>query len=63
MFRALKTAIELFWVADIINLPFMEIFDTTYPLNGWFWTIAIVVLAIEESFENKIIIKNQNKNG
>ena len=62
MFRALKTAIEIFWVADIINLPFMEIFDTAYPLNGWFWTITLVILAIEESFENKII-KVQNKNG
>ena len=62
MFRALKTVIELFWIADIINLPFMEIFDTTYTLNGWFWTITLVILAVEESFENKII-KVQSKNG
>ena len=61
MFRALKTSIELFWIADIINLPFMEIFDTTYPLNGWVWTITLVILAVEESFENKII-KVQSKN-
>lgn len=29
--------ISLFWLADIMNLPFMEMFDTLYELNGWFW--------------------------
>lgn len=26
-----------FWLMDILNMPFMEMFDTTYPLNGVFW--------------------------
>lgn len=29
--------IVAFWVADMINLPFMEMFDTTYPVNTLFW--------------------------
>lgn len=32
--------IGLFWIADIMNLPFMEMFDTTYPLNGVFWALG-----------------------
>lgn len=26
-----------FWLMDILNMPFMEMFDTTYPLNGVFY--------------------------
>ena len=33
----IKTAITVFWILDICNMPFMEIFDTTYPLNAMFW--------------------------
>lgn len=33
----IKTAIMVFWILDICNMPFMEIFDTTYPLNVMFW--------------------------
>lgn len=51
MFRTFKLAIELFWVADILNLPFMEMFDTTYPVNGLFWCAAIILLTVEEGFE------------
>ena len=29
--------ITVFWIADIMNMPFMEMFDTTYPLNFWFY--------------------------
>lgn len=35
--------IVTFWVADIINLPFMEIFDTTYPVNGLFWFLVFLL--------------------
>lgn len=30
----------VFWIMDIMNLPFMEMFDTTYPLNGWFYFLV-----------------------
>lgn len=32
-----KTAITIFWILDVCNMPFMEMFDTTYPLNELFW--------------------------
>ena len=27
------------WILDIINLPFMKILDTTYPINGLAWLL------------------------
>lgn len=36
----IKTAITVFWILDICNMPFMGIFDTTYPLNGLFWFLV-----------------------
>ena len=47
MFKTLRTLLEIFWIADVVNLPFMEMFDTTYPFNGAFWFIAIAVLIVE----------------
>lgn len=38
----MRELIVIFWIMDILNLPFMEIFDTTYPLNGVFWFLALV---------------------
>ena len=32
----IRTAVTLFWIMDILNMPFMEMFDTTYPLNTLF---------------------------
>ena len=36
----IKTAVTLFWIMDILNMPFMEMFDTTYPLNTLFWILV-----------------------
>ena len=36
----IRTAITLFWIMDILNMPFMEIFDNTYPLNTLFWILV-----------------------
>lgn len=35
--------ILVFWLMDIMNMPFMEVFDTTYPLNGLFWFLMPIV--------------------
>lgn len=39
-----RTAMLVFWIMDILNMPFMEMFDTTYPLNGWFWLLVFVLV-------------------
>ena len=37
--------IALFWIADVMNLPFMGMFDTTYALNDmfWFWGWLVIM--------------------
>ena len=39
----IKTAVTLFWIMDILNMPYMEMFDTTYPLNTLFWIFVFVL--------------------
>ena len=40
MNKIFNKLIVAFWVADIMNLPFMEMFDTDYPLNFWFYFVV-----------------------
>ena len=61
MFRTFKTMVELFWIMDILDLPFMEMFDTTYPLNGLFWFCTFIVFIIEEAFELSQNRKGENE--
>ena len=37
-----KIFLTLFWICDILNMPFMKVFDTTYPLNTLFWILVII---------------------
>lgn len=37
MISLLKFLILIFWILDITNMPFMEMFDSTYPMNELFW--------------------------
>lgn len=39
MYNILYAALNIFWIFDIVNLPFMEMFDTTYPINTLVWTL------------------------
>ena len=43
LIRLIKTAVALFWIMDILNMPFMEMFDTTYPLNTLFWILVFAL--------------------
>lgn len=35
--NAIRLILILFWILDITNMPFMEMFDTTYPVNALVW--------------------------
>lgn len=37
MVQLIKLLILIFWILDITDMPFMEMFDTTYPMNTLFW--------------------------
>lgn len=47
MFKIFKCLFDIFWLMDIMNMPFMEQFDTEYPLNGLFWILAIIFVTYE----------------
>lgn len=42
MKEVIKLFILIFWILDILNMPFMEMFDTTYPLNTLFWILTLI---------------------
>lgn len=44
MYKIFYTCLTIFWLFDIINLPFMQMFDTTYPINGWAWLLIGVIV-------------------
>lgn len=37
MVQLIKVLILIFWILDITDMPFMQMFDTTYPMNTLFW--------------------------
>lgn len=44
MIALIELLISIFWVLDITNMPFMELFDTVYPMNELFWLLIFIVL-------------------
>lgn len=46
MFRTSIFAGAIFWLMDVMNLPFMEKFDTTYPLNTVFYICVFLLMAL-----------------
>jgi hypothetical protein len=44
MYKIIYTAITIFWILDICNLPFMEMFDTTYPINALVWLLIWIFI-------------------
>lgn len=44
MYKTFCSIIAIFWVFDVMDMPFMQIFDTNYPINGWAWFVIILVL-------------------
>lgn len=53
MYRLLYAALTIFWIFDIINLPFMEQFDTTYPINGLAWLLIWIFIPSADYTINK----------
>lgn len=48
-----KTGVTIFWILDVCNMPFMEMFDTTYPLNTLFWLLVWLLCSSEVTIERK----------
>lgn len=48
MINLLKFLILIFWILDITDMPFMEMFDTTYPMNTLFWRMIWIFVMDSE---------------
>lgn len=48
MYEIFYAALTIFWILDVCNMPFMEVFDTTYPLNELFWFLVWCFLPTEK---------------
>lgn len=44
MYKIFYAVLSIVWVLDILNLPFMQMLDTTYPINGWAWFLIWLVV-------------------
>lgn len=44
MYKTFYALLTIVWVLDILNLPFVEVLDTTYAINGWTWFWIWVLL-------------------
>lgn len=52
MYYTFKTILIIFWIFDILNLPFMVIFDTEYPINGTAWFLIWLLIFLIPAFGN-----------
>ena len=50
--KIVQLFIIIFWIFDILDFPFMEIFDTEIPINGLAW-LLIALLMPKLSFEDE----------
>jgi hypothetical protein len=57
MYKAFYAIVTIFWILDILNFPFMQMFDTTHPINGWAWFLIWLFLpstsTVVEHYKNK----------
>ena len=49
MYNIFCSAVTIFWIFDIVNMPFMEMFDTTYPINGLAWLLILLFIPTHTS--------------
>lgn len=56
MYKIFYSLVSIFWVLDILNMPFMQMFDTTYPINGWAWFLILMLIPSTET-----VVKYNNK--
>ena len=56
-------AVTVFWILDICNMPFIEMFDTTYPLNTLFWFLVMLFCGGSITVTNKIREDKKNRSG
>lgn len=56
MYKIFYSAVMIFWILDIMNMPFMQIFDTIYPINEEVWFLILLFIPSTET-----IVKYKDK--
>lgn len=54
MYKVFNALLSIVWVLDILNLQFMQLLDTTYPINTLTWFLIWLVLPSTETVVKKI---------
>ena len=44
MYKIFVALVNIIWILDILNMPFMEFLDTTIPINGLAWLLIFIVM-------------------
>lgn len=44
MYKIFYSLLTIVWILDITNMPFMEMLDTTYPVNTLAWFLIWIFL-------------------
>lgn len=42
MYKLFKSCLWLVWILDILNMPFIEVLDTTFPINTLAWILIFL---------------------
>ena len=48
MYKIFYSCLTIFWILDITNMPFMQIFDTKYPINTLAWILIWIFIPSTE---------------
>ena len=48
MYKIFYSCLTIFWILDIINVPFMQIFDTKYHINTLAWILIWIFIPSTE---------------
>lgn len=53
LYWIIRSIIIIFWILDILNMPFMVQFDTIYPFNTLFWLFVFIFILPIDTIVNK----------
>ena len=59
MYKTFKALLKIVWILDLLNIPQLELLDTTYPINGWAWFLILIFIP---SADNRLSIKMNKDN-
>ena len=46
MYKIFVALVNIIWILDILNMPFMELLDTTIPMNGLAWFLIFMAMPL-----------------